>query len=319
MRAQGMIDVAVDTVEADTAEVRTLGLRPLEGGVFPCPPGGHIDLHLQNGIVRSYSLINRQHETGLYRIAVKREPEGRGGSSAVHRLELGERLLIGQPRTNFPLATEAPAAVFIAGGIGVTPFVSLAEQADGAGQEWVLHHICRSSAEAPLGRLVGEIAAQARHGRIVVHGTRELHRRPSIGAIVAAAPDGAHLYCCGPQTMLDDFRAATISLDSARCHVESFSGSAEATQETAFTVQLVRSGLEFEIPPGKTILDVLLDAGLDVAHSCCQGFCGSCETVVVAGIPDHRDVFLSESQQAANDRMMICCSGSKSQKLILDL
>jgi vanillate O-demethylase ferredoxin subunit len=142
---------------------------------------------------------------------------------------------------------------------------------------------------------------------------------PDIAALVAAAPPEAHLYCCGPLPMLAAFESATAHVPRERVHVEYFTAREPAAVEGGFNVVLAKSGREFIVPPGKTILDTLLEAGLDIPFSCMEGVCGTCETKVLEGIPDHRDLILTEEERAAGKTMMICCSGAKTEKLVLDL
>ena len=161
----------------------------------------------------------------------------------------------------------------------------------------------------------------ARHGdKVRIAFSREPGgRRLDIAAIVDAAPAGAELYCCGPRGMLDAFAAATVGRDPARAHVEHFSAAEPAAIEGGFEVVLGRSGRSIPVPPGMTILDALIAAGLDPPCSCLQGVCGQCETGVIEGVPDHRDLVLSPQERAANKTMMLCCSGSKSSRLVLDM
>ena len=140
-----------------------------------------------------------------------------------------------------------------------------------------------------------------------------------VTGIVGAAPQDAHLYCCGPTPMLKAFEAATANWPSEQVHVEYFTAKAEPARKGGFTVELARSGQEFFIPEGRSILEVLLDEGVDLDYSCELGICGACEQRVISGIPEHRDSILSEEEQAENRRVMICCAGCKSERLVLDL
>jgi tetrachlorobenzoquinone reductase len=141
----------------------------------------------------------------------------------------------------------------------------------------------------------------------------------NLAGVVAQAPQGSHFYCCGPTPMLEAFRAATAAIPAERIHFEYFSPKEEASKSGGFTVKLARSGQEFLVPPGKSILETLRDAGLSHDSSCEEGICGVCETAVISGIPDHRDAVLSDQEHAANKSMMICCSGCKTDLLVLDL
>jgi len=287
-----------------------------DGTALPAAtPGAHIDLHLPNGMIRQYSLVSARTENGIYTVGIKRDPASRGGSAYVHdHLRAGDTLLIGPPRNNFPLCRTAETSIFIAGGIGITPLWSMIEALEGDGRDWRLHYSCRTRAEALfLDTLVGD-------DRVMLNFDDENGGTfLDIAGIVAAAPRGAHFYCCGPTPMLKALEAATVSVPAERVHVEYFTGTQEAAAEGGFRVVLARSGIEFDVEPGQTILQALRDHGLDVATSCEQGVCGLCETVVLEGEPDHRDEVLSEEERAAGDRMMICCSGCKGKRLVLDI
>ena len=162
--------------------------------------------------------------------------------------------------------------------------------------------------------------AAAPGGELHLHFSAD-NGRPDLRAIAAAAPAGAQLYACGPAPMLDDFAAAVAAagIEPARCHVERFGAAQAPAAEGGFAVELARDGRVFQVPKGSSVLDVLLDHGVDVAYSCMQGICGSCRVGVKAGVPEHRDECLSDDERAANTAMMVCCSGARSERLLLDL
>jgi vanillate O-demethylase ferredoxin subunit len=204
--------------------------------------------------------------------------------------------------------------MLIAGGIGVTPIVSMVARLRSLARSWELHYAVRRRSEAAFldGLLAGD-------GHVRLHVDEEEGDVLDMARIVGAAPEEAHLYCCGPTPMLDAFTAAAASRPVERVHVEHFSSTIARAVESGFVVELARSKLRIAIPPGQTILEALRARGLDVQSSCEQGICGSCETRVLAGEPDHRDLLLSDEEKAANEVMMICCSGSRSPVLVLDL
>lgn len=282
--------------------------------------GSHIDLHLPGGMVRSYSLADAASGRERYVIAVGRDAASRGGSIYVHdRLRTGDRIDISLPRNNFALAGAAAPSVLIAGGIGITPIHAMAQTLAAARQPWMLYYSVRSRAR---GAFLEELAALSRTGgaEMTLHVDEEAAGRfLDIGAIVAAAPPEAHFYCCGPQPMLDAFERAVAGIPPERVHLERFSASQEAALDGGFTVELASTGETFLIEPGRSILDTLLDNGIDVPFSCSEGTCGTCETRVIEGVPDHRDAFLTHQERAANKTMMICCSGAKSSRLKLGL
>lgn len=317
----GPAQARVVAVAPETPSVRRVELATVDGSpIVGAAPGAHVDLHLPGGVVRSYSLVDSQAREGRFTIAVKRLERGRGGSRLAHKtLRPGATLPVSPPRNTFAFEDGAPAAVFIAGGIGITPFPSMIRRAQQLSMPWELHYAAASPQEAPLLAEIGALA-DAGGGRVLTYFTRQgAGLRPDVRRIAGGAADGAHLYCCGPQTMLDSFHALRTSMPPSRLHSERFGGEATRAAGGGYVVTLARTGIDITVREGMTILDTLLDAGIDVPHSCCEGFCGTCRTGVIAGTPDHRDVLLSDAEKAANDQMMICCSGSLDGRLVLDL
>jgi vanillate O-demethylase ferredoxin subunit len=312
-----VLDVVVTAIETLAAGVRLYEFGARDGGALPAAEAGaHIDLHLPGGLVRPYSLMTSGPAPHRYRIGVKRQDDGRGGSRLIHdTLAVGQGLRIGPPRNNFPLFEAAAETVFIAGGIGVTPLWSMAQRLSALGRPWTLHYFCRSQADviAPP-----EMAPAPDRVRLLF--TASATRRPSsIADIVRAAADDAHLYCCGPLPMLRDFEEATAGLAAERVHLEYFSSDVDVATEGDFVIQLARSGLRLPVPSGQTIVQVLAGAGITVLSQCTQGYCGTCETRVLSGVPDHRDVVLTRAEKASNTVMMVCCSRSLTRTLVLDL
>jgi tetrachlorobenzoquinone reductase len=292
-------------------------LRPLEAGELPpFTAGSHIDLTLPNGLIRSYSLVNPQSERHRYVIAVQKDRASRGGSKWVHEnFRPGDILAINGPRNNFALNEAAEKSIFIAGGIGITPIMSMTERMSTLKRDWELIYCARTRVDAAFEENLQKFGSRVRFNFDAEPGGKML----DIAAVVRAAPQNAHLYCCGPLPMLSAFEAATAELPRERVHVEYFTAKEPPAVAGGFKVVLAKTGREFTIAPGKTILDTLLDAGLDIPYSCMEGVCGTCETKVLEGTPDHRDLILTEEEHAAGKIMMICCSGSKSEKLVLDL
>lgn len=285
-------------------------------GLAPFTAGSHIDLHLPNGLIRSYSLVNDQCERHRYVIAVNKDAESRGGSSFVHdTIRVGDVMTISAPRNNFALHEEAEHSVLIAGGIGITPLLSMIRRLEAIGRRWELFYATRTRAAAAFLDELGAFRSKVhldfddeRSGRVF-----------DLAAIVKNAPAQSHLYCCGPVPMLEAFEAATAGRPADRVHVEYFKAREAPATEGGFEVKLARSNRTIAVEAGKTILDALLDAGIAANYACTEGVCGTCETRVLEGIPDHRDQFLSEEEQAANKSVMICCSGARSRTLVLDL
>jgi ferredoxin-NADP reductase len=291
-------------------------LRRADGRPLPAyEPGAHVDLHLPNGLSRSYSLAFANPEPGAYTLGIKRDPAGRGGSRYIHDdLRVGDTVTISAPRNNFRLREEAAHTELIAGGIGITPIWCMAQRLNALGRTWKLHYASRSRDDMAFLDDCREMPEAS------LHFDDESGRFLDVAAAVAGAPKDAHLYCCGPVPMLNAFEAATKDWPRGQIHVEYFTAKdLPPSKKGGFTVELARSRVEYYIPEGETILGVLLDNGVDMGHSCDSGICGACETRVISGIPEHRDSILNEEDQAANTRVMICCAGCKSERLVLDL
>ena len=307
----------VKTATWESPLITSYDLRPIEGGELPAfTAGAHIDLTLPNGLIRSYSLTNPQTERHRYVIAVQKDRASRGGSKWVHEnFRPGDVLTINGPRNNFVLNEGAEKSILIAGGIGITPLMCMADRLSTLKRDWELIYCSRKRVDTAFIDNLQKFGPSVKFNFDEEPGGKML----DITAVVKAAPANAHLYCCGPLPMLSAFEAATAHLPRERVHVEYFSAKEPPAVSGGFKVVLAKSGKEFIVPPGKTILDTLLDAGLDIPYSCMEGVCGTCETKVLEGVPDHRDLILTEEEHAAGKTMMICCSGAKTEKLVLDL
>ncbi|MFI5586299.1 PDR/VanB family oxidoreductase [Amycolatopsis sp. NPDC051758] len=279
-------------------------------------PGSHIDLVLPNGTTRQYSLCGDRWDAHTYRIAVLREPTGRGGSAHVHdRLKPGNRVGVGGPRNHFPLVP-SEKYLFIAGGIGITPLLPMVRQADLLGADWQLLYGGRSRASMAF----REELTQAYGGRVHVVPQDEL------GLLDLAAwlgiPDAdTKVYCCGPAPLLAAVEAACATWPRYTLRVERFTTAAHTApaREAAFDVELRRTGRTVTVTPEVSVLTAVRAAGADVLSSCEQGTCGTCLTPVLEGRPDHRDSVLAEHERAANDCMFPCVSRSCGDRLVLDL
>jgi vanillate O-demethylase ferredoxin subunit len=282
-------------------------------------PGAHVDVQLPSGVMRSYSLLEPAPGCATYRIAVKREPESRGGSLWLHETaRVGHTLQICEPANDFALVEDAPVSVFVAGGIGITPLLAMIQHLDALARRWELHYAASSRAGMPFRDTLERLAARGQ-GLLRLHFSEDKAGRMDLARIVAAAPKAAHFYCCGPSSMIDAFLDATHGRPPEQVHHERFAASQSAATTGGFSLKLARDGRVLMVPAGKSVLDVLLDAGYDVPYSCTQGVCGSCRVDVVDGVPDHRDDYLTDTEKQANDCMLVCCSGSRSQRLVLDL
>jgi ferredoxin-NADP reductase len=290
---------------------------PEGGNLAPFTAGSHIDLHLQNGMIRSYSLVNDQSERNRYVIAVNKDATGRGGSSFVHNtVKPGDIVTVSPPRNNFALNEETQCSVLIAGGIGITPLMSMIRRLETLARPWTLSYAARTRKAAAF---LGDLAAIRPDNLHLDFDDERAGQLFDLAAAVAKAPPHAHLYCCGPVPMLEAFEKVTAGRPAGHVHVEYFQAKQVAALEGGFEVKLARSNRTIAVEAGKSILDAVLDAGVPANYACTEGVCGTCETRVIEGIPDHRDLFLSPEEQAANKTIMICCSGSKSGTLVLDL
>jgi len=319
--ADGMIQVRVKRISFEAEGINSYELVAPEGGdLASFTAGCHIDLHLPNGMIRSYSLVNDQSERNRYVVAVNKDAASRGGSSFVHEtVRAGDILTISRPKNNFALQENAAHSLLIAGGIGITPLLSMIRRLEALGRSWELYYAVRTRSAAAF---LDELNALRRnvHANIHVNIDQEPPGRMlDLLAIVKGASKDAHLYCCGPVSMLEAFEAATADRPNDHVHVEYFKAKEKPAVAGGFEVKLARSNRTISVEVGQSILNAILDAGIAASYACTEGVCGTCETRVIEGMPDHRDLFLSKEEQAANKTMMICCSGSKSPTLVLDL
>jgi ferredoxin-NADP reductase len=315
--------VRVIAIRYEAAGISSFVLRRIDGLPFPAvDPGAHIEIQLPIGSTRSFSLSNGRADQGDYRLTVAREAQGTGGSAFMHdNIKVGDLFTITGPRNNFALVKDAAQSIFIAGGIGVTPFIPMLAALNESGRAWKLIYFAKTKSRAALLIEIEDLAA-AGHGEVACNFTGEPGgRKFEIGGILAAAAPGAHVYCCGPTGMLDNFRtnAERHRLAPERVHFEYFGNDVKASTEGGFTVVLQRSGKEVIVRAGQTILEAIEAIGIDVPHSCMEGICGTCETKIISGVPDHRDMVYTERQRKETKAMMICCSGAKSERLVLDL
>ena len=281
----------------------------------PFRPGAHIDLHLPNGLVRTYSLCNEPADNTRYVIAVKREAEGRGGSRALHDdVRLGDVIGVSLPRGGLEAGADIGRHVFVAGGIGVTPFLSMARHLlRTGGVDFVLHLIVRD--EVPL---AVHLAPLIDAGRVVVHRTSR-GGRPDLASLLGEAGARTLVACCGPESMIADFERVTASWPAGNVHVERFVAPPPIIDPNAkpFTLSLARTGTEIQVRAGQTMLAALQEGGVDIATSCCGGICGACKVGWIEGKPVHRDRILSPYERERY--LMVCVAGSDADRLVLDL
>jgi ferredoxin-NADP reductase len=297
--------------------IRSFELASQDG--LPLPdwmPGAHIDLHLPSGTIRQYSLCG-EPGTDRYRIAVLELPAGRGGSVEAHRdLREGVLVEVGAPRNEFRLA-EAPAYVFVAGGIGITPILAMIREVARAGKPWRLVYGARTAAHFAFTDELDRLATET--WGIVEYIAQDVHGHPDLPALVRDSA-GQGVYCCGPAPLMDALHAEMVSQGRAgQLVIERFTPAAQAPADDggSFEVELVESGLTVTVGPDQSILEAVRGAGVDAPSSCEMGICGTCETRVVSGDVDHRDSLLTQDERDAGDVMMICVSRAACAKLVL--
>jgi tetrachlorobenzoquinone reductase len=319
-RAAGLIEVRLIGIETVARDTNVYTFRRPDGGKLPTyKPGAHIDIHLANGLMRQFSLLNPQADPESYSVGIKLDAASRGGSRYIFdQVRVGHTLKISAPRNNFPLAEDVEHVILFAGGIGITPIWCMTQQLEAMRRSWKLYYSCRSRADMAF------LSTLERFGpdRVHLHFDEESSGKfLDIAAIINAAPTNTHFYCCGPNPMLAAFEAAAAGRPRGNVHLEYFTPKAEIEKDTlgGFWVELARSGEEYFIPEGKKVLEVLFEAGVDVDYSCELGICGECVTRVISGIPVHHDSVLSEEEQATNEKAMICCCGCKTERLVLDM
>lgn len=313
------LSLKIAGIRDETDRIRVFDLVAADGGALPDhAPGAHLTFDLGAIGTRSYSLIDwpgDRNPAALFRIAVQREDAGAGGSRRMHHLAEGDLLSAEGPKNDFALADHPGPALLLAGGIGITPLIAMATRLLADGRDFALHYSGRSRA------VMGFVEPlQAAFGPALTLYADDADAL-DLGALMGGLTPGTHLYVCGPRGMIDAARAAAVAagLPEAQIHVELFSTPAPQTGDTAFEVELASTGQVFTVPPGKSIIDVLEEAGVDLIHDCRRGDCGICQTGVISGIPDHRDVVLSEAERAGGKLMQICVSRAKSPRLVLDL
>lgn len=293
-----------------------LELASADGTSLPlAEPGAHIDLHLPGGLIRQYSVHDSSGKPRRYRLGVGLAEDSRGGSRYVHdSLREGDNLVISHPRNNFSLAEEARRYFFIAGGIGITPILSMIRRCQEQGQEWTLLYCVRSRGRAAY------LEHLPNTNRLHLHVDDEVGGVANLNAFLSIATEGDQVYCCGPGPLMDGVAKAALALPQGAVHFEHFSAEASPQQSgKAFTVKLHRSGLELKVAADESILDAVESAGIEIPFSCREGLCRTCECRVLAGEVEHYDYVLSDEERDSNEVMMICCSRAKSAVLELDL
>lgn len=315
------LTVRVASKKAETTDICSFELVDAEGRELPAfSAGSHIDVYLPNDITRQYSLCNDPAERTRYRIAVLREPATRGGSAAMHDTIQQDGLLqISRPRNLFPLNENARRHILMAGGIGVTPLLCMAQRLSAIEAEFELHYCTRSADRAAFRSEL----AQAAYAQSVHFHTDdgEIEQKLDMTAVCTPAEE-THLYVCGPGGFMDAVLSAARERGwpEDRLHYEFFAGQAVVSdRDSPFVVQIASTGQLVDVPADRSVVQALAGAGIDVPVACEQGICGTCLTRVLAGQPDHRDLFLSSEEQVNGGQFTPCCSRSRTPMLVLDL
>lgn len=320
---EALLKARVHALRLEARDVISVELQPARAGEkLPAfEPGAHIDLHLADGLVRSYSLLNSANER-RYVIGVLHARGSRGGSRYVHeQLRPGAELQISEPRNHFRLLEDAARTVLVAGGIGVTPLLAMLRRLVELGKPVEFIHCARSRADAAFLQQIESIAADHPQVELRRHFDDVQGGPPDLLKLLAGKTADTHFYGCGPAPMLASFEAACAALGYEHVHLERFTPlePAPSTAPNACTVELRRSGRRVQVAPDVSILDAVLACGVTADHSCREGMCGACETKVISGDVEHRDSILTKQEQAANKAMMICVSRCRSGTLVLDL
>lgn len=329
-RRPNSLRVRVRSITFEGDDINAYEIVPLDGDLLPkFNPGAHIDLYFRDGRVRQYSLCNDSEERNRYVFAVQRELNGRGGSKAIfEEVHVGRTLVISEPRNAFPLVKEAKSHIFIAGGIGITPILSMVRFLSRTGADFELHYCTRSRARTAF---YDELASMP--------GSDNLHfyhdgGNPDNGAdlqdIVRDNAPGRHLYLCGPTGFLNAARNAASHWAQETIHFESFAPpladpsvknaegiSSDCAIPVGFEIKISSTGEAFTVPPDKTILEVLRANGHEIVSSCEAGLCGTCKVRFLEGEPEHLDYILDDDEK--RESLLVCCSRSRGPMLLLDL
>ncbi|WP_432193618.1 PDR/VanB family oxidoreductase [Streptomyces sp. bgisy027] len=306
------VELVVGRREFAADGVLALTLRHPLGDQLPAwEPGAHVDVVLGPGLERQYSLCGDPADRTEWRIAVLLEPDGRGGSAHVHeQLGHGDKVRVRGPRNHFRLEP-APRYRFVAGGIGITPILPMLAAAEAAGAEWALLYGGRTRRSMAFTQELG------RYGHRVTVAPQDESGLLDLASVLGGRPDGTLVYCCGPGPLLD---AVEELCPAGVLHVERFQPKEQPVgADGEFEVELARSGRTLTVAPGVSVLDTVRAAGVEVLYSCTEGTCGTCETDVLDGTPDHRDSVLTRQEQESGETMMICVSRCRGKRLVLDL
>lgn len=311
----------VRKVITETPDVRAVVLESASDAALPqWQPGAHIRVKLPAGGDRPYSLVDHPEWRGgrYYVIGVRLEEESAGGSKYIHGLSEGDRVTATGPINQFELRGGDGPVVLLAGGIGITPILSMASKLDAENRDFRMHYCGRASGELAFLEALTAFCGE----RMIVHYDDTPPGRPDFAALIAEWPENATAYVCGPSGMIDAVKDAWAAAGRPPDHLvfELFTPTPASVEgDTAFDVKIASTGDIVTVEPGQSIIEALEAAGHDVIYDCQRGDCGICQTAVLEGVPDHRDVVLSDEEKASNTVMQICVSRSKTPLLVLDL
>ncbi len=310
----------VTDIQAEARDVILVELKLVADGQLPAfEPGAHLEIDLPNGLVRHYSLTNDWRERDRYVIGIGRAFKGHGGSDFLHRsLRCDAPITTSAPRNNFALDATAESYLFIAGGIGITPILSMIRWCEAGGRPWRLAYAARNGQRAAFYETLRPFGS-----RVHFHFDDQAQGVLDVREWLGGRPDGEHVYCCGPAPLMQAVKNHASHRAEHSVHFEYFAApDAQASRPApgeAFQIDLRRSGRSLSVPADRSILEVLEANGVTVPFSCREGMCGTCETVVCEGEIDHRDYVLSPDQRAAGSSMLVCVSRASPPVLVLDL
>lgn len=314
-----VINTTINSVEEIADNVRLYTLSSADNQVLPSfSAGAHIDLLLDNGMVRQYSLCN-QPESPHYQVAVQYEQEGRGGSAYIHQsLSAGDALKINAPRNHFKLDNQAENYLLLAGGIGITPIMLMAFELLAQGKSFQLYYLCRERSQAAFADLLTEKLGDRVH---FCFSQDTDSQRLDIPNLLAQQPENTQVYTCGSERLLQSILTAAENQPGIQVHFERFSAAPqnEAIENQGFEIELASTGQVLQVEPDQSILQVLQSEGVQIETMCKEGLCGSCEVNLLEGEADHRDSVLTDGEKAEQSVLMACCSRAHSERLVLDL
>lgn len=314
-----VLQVVVHKAEQQGAGVLVLDLCSASDAGLPVfEAGAHVDVHLPGGLVRQYSLCGDPADRSRYRLGVLKDPASRGGSEALHgTLREGTVVTISAPRNLFPLAGNAGRSLLLGGGIGITPMIAMAYALHAAGAQFELHYCGRSRSHAAF---IDELAQAPFADHVITHFDDEPASKLDLEQVLGSPASDSHVYTCGPSGFMawviegakaSGYRDEQVHREYFQVEVDNSGG--------AFEVHTARTGKTLQVQAGQSIVQALAEVGIAVEVSCEQGVCGTCLCDVLEGEPDHRDVYLTDDERAANDQMLLCCSRSRSGRLVLDI